>query len=308
MKKIILLLLIFIFFVLSPAALKAVSVQTALIPENTQWLLHFDMEKFTSTRLYSLLLAGHSGNMSKVIGTKILEKFGIDPAKDITGITIFGTAKDKDKAVVSLTGNLHKDTLLSLVKEIKDHKKARHGKYTVYRWDRNQVGAFANDHMLLIGKDESAVKDALDVIAGKKKNIKKTKMMSYLKEMPKNAFLQMAVDNIASIAGAKQPLILQKTGMVFFVALEKNENLTLKLKMATDTVETAKNIEQIVRGFTALAKMQLNGKEGKEHIRKVLETLAISIKGNIVELGLSYPSEALVSILGGSKKGFNFKF
>ena len=308
MRKIILLVLVLMLFVLSPGTAEAVSVQTASIPENTQWLLHFDMEKFTSTRLYSLLLAEHSGNMSKIIGTKILEKFGIDPAKDITGITIFGTAKDKDKAVVSLTGNLHKDTLLSLVKEVKDHKEARHGKHTVYRWDRSQVGAFANDNMLLIGKDDSAIKNALDVIAGKKNNIKKTKMMSYLKDMPKNAFLQVVVDNISSIVGAKQPLILQKTGMVFFMALEKNEDLNLKLKLATDTTETAKNIEQVVRGFTAMAKMQLNGKEGKEHIWKVLEALAISVKGNIVELGLSYPSEALVSVLAGSKKGFNFKF
>ena len=78
--------------------------------------------------------------------------------------------------------------------------------------------------------------------------------------------------------------------------------------METDTVETAKNIEQIVRGFTAMAKMQLNGKEGKEHVWKVLEALSITVKGNMVELGLSYPSEALVSLLGSKGQGFNIKF
>lgn len=302
MKKIILLVLVFMFFVLAPGALEAVSVQTALIPENTQWLLHFDMEKFTSTRLFNLLMAESRGNMFKN-KKEILEKFGIDPVKDITGITIFGTVKDK--AVVVLTGNIHKDFLLSLVKNVKDRKETNYGKHTIYRWDRDQVGVFANDKMLLIGKDESTIKDALDVIAGKKNNIKKTKMMSYLNDMPKDAFLQAAAENISSIVGAQQPLIMQKTGMAFFMALEKNEDLNLKLKMATDTVETAKNIEQIVRGFTAMAKMQLENREGKEHIWKVLEALTISVKGNIVELALSYPSEALVSVLRGTKKGLD---
>ncbi|MFC2155359.1 hypothetical protein ACFLRB_02560 [Acidobacteriota bacterium] len=307
MRKIILLLLVFMFFVLSPGAVEAVSVQTSLIPENTQWLLHFDMEKFTATRLFSLLLAEHSDNMFKS-KSQMLEKFGIDPVKNITGVTIFGTTKDKDETVVMLTGNLHKDFLLNLVKQVKDHKETRHGKHMIYKWERSQFGVFANDKTLLIGKDESAIKGALDVIAGKKKDIKKTKMMSYLKDMPKGAFLQAAAENISSIVGAKQPLLMQKTGMALFMALEKNEDLNLKLKMATDTAETAKNIEQIVRGFTAMAKMQLQGKEGKEHIWKVLEALSISVKGNIVELGLSYPSEALISVLAGSKKGFNFKF
>ena len=308
MRKIILLVLVFMLFVLSPGVAEAVSFKTEFIPENTQWLLHFDMEKFASTRLFGLLSAKNYDNISSVFKAKMLEKFGIDPARDITGITIFGTTEDKEKAVVSITGNLHKDTLLGLVKEVKDHKENRHGKHTIYRWDRDQAGVFASDNLLLIGKDENAIKDALDVIAGKKKSIKKTKMMSYLSEMPKGAFLKVVVDNIASIAGTKQPLLLQKTGMVFFAALEKNEDLNLKLKMATDKAETAKNIEQIVRGFTAMAKMQLNGKEGKEHVWKVLEALSITVKGNIVELGLSYPSEALVSVLAGSKKGIDFKF
>lgn len=308
MKKIIVLLLVFMLFLLLPAAAEAGSLQTSIIPENTQWLLHFDMQKFASTRLCDLLLGENGvGKLDKA--KKMFEKFGIDPLKDITGITIFGPGKDKDKVVVSFTGNLNKNHLLFLLGGVKSHKEFKHGKYTIHNWGHSEFGAFANDNLLLITKDESAIKQTLDVIAGKQKNIKKTKLMFYLKDMPKGAFVEAVADDISSIVGEHKPYILKKTGMAFFLALEKNENLNLKLKMATDTPETAKNIEQIVKGFMSLAKLQQEGKDPKwKQAEKLLEALKISVKGNIIDLELSYPSEELVSFLVGRKSGFNFSF
>jgi hypothetical protein len=293
------------FILILPEVTSAASLQTSIIPENAQWVLHLDIEKFTSTRLFKLFLEKED---DKVLAgkNKIFEKLGIDPLKDITGITIFGSGKAEERAVVSLTGNFNKDRLLSLVKLVKDHEEIKHGKHTIYKWESNQVGAFVNDNMLLMGKNENALRDAIDVIDGKQKNFKKTKLISYLKEIPQGAFLQAVVGDISSIVGESRPLILQKTGMTFFMALEKNENVNLKLKMTTDTAETAANIGQIINGFTAIAKMQVEGKEVKEKALKVLKALTISVKGNVIEMGLIYPSEELIDFLSHNKKKLNF--
>lgn len=309
MKKIIVLLLAVMFFLVLPAVVQGGSLQTSIIPENTQWLLHVDMKKFVSTTLCDKLL----GIDSKINTTKqhMADKFGIDLLKDITGFTIFGSGKDRGKAVVSIAGNLDKEHLLSLLAGAKYHKKIEHGKHTIHNWGRSysEFGAFANDNLLLFAKDERAIKDVLDVIAGKKGNITKSKMMSYLKGIPQDTFFEAVAENISSIVGERQPYILQKTGMAFFLALEKNDNLKLKLKMTTDTAETANNIEQIVKGFMSLIKLQQNKKEAHpkwDQAEKLMEALKISVRGNIIEMELSYPSQELVDILMGSKKGFNF--
>jgi len=305
MKKLIVVVLTLLFILVLPDVSSAASLKTSIIPEDTQWVLHIDIEKFTSTRLYQLIMEKEQGKAFKG-RHKIIEKLGIDPLKDLTGITLFGSGKAEKNAVVSLTGNLNKDHLISLVKQVKDYKEIKHGKHTIYQWENSQFGTFVNDNMLVIGRAEDIIENALDVIAGKQKDIKKTKLMSYLKEVPDGAIIQAVVDDISSVVGKQQPMILQKTGMAFFMALEKNENLNLKLKMTTDTGETATNIGQIINGFMAMARMQVQGKEEiKDQALKLLDALKVTVKGNVIEMGLVYPSEDLINFLIGSRKKLN---
>jgi hypothetical protein len=98
--------------------------------------------------------------------------------------------------------------------------------------------------------------------------------------------------------------------MALFLALEKNDNLKLKLKMTTDTVDTAKNIEQIVRGLIAMVKLNQEGKTGtagKPGLQKlqILENLQIQVNGNILNMELSYPTNELLKMINSGKKGFN---
>ena len=305
MKKLIVVVLTLLFILILPDVTNAASLKTSIIPEDAQWVLHIDIEKFTSTKLFELLMEKEGVKAFKG-KDKMIEKLGIDPLKDLTGITLFGSGQAEKNAVVSITGNLDKDHLISLVKQAKDNKEIKHGKHTIFQWENNQFGTFVNDNMLIIGRAEDMVRNALDVIAGKQKNIKKTKLMSYLEEVPRGAIIQAVVDDISSVAGKNKPMILQKTGMAFFMAMEKNESLNLKLKMTTDTAETAKNIGQIINGFTAMARMQVQGKEEiKDQALKLLDALNVSVKGNVIEMGLIYPSEDLINFLIGSKKKLN---
>ena len=305
MKKLIVVVLTLLFILILPDVTNAASLKTSIIPEDAQWVLHIDIEKFTSTKLFELLMEKEGAKAFKG-KDKIIEKLGIDPIKDLTGVTLFGSGQAEKNAVVSVTGNLNKDHLISLVKQAKGNKEIKHGKHTIFQWENNQFGTFVNDNMLIIGRAEDMVRNALDVIAGKQKNIKKTKLMSYLEEVPRGAIIQAVVDDISSVAGKNKPMILQKTGMAFFMAMEKNESLNLKLKMTTDTAETAKNIGQIINGFTAMARMQVQGKEEiKDQALKLLDALNVSVKGNVIEMGIIYPSEDLINFLIGSKKKLN---
>ena len=303
MKKIIVSMLTLLFALVLPTQVTAASLETSVIPENTQWVLHFDVNAFASTQLSALLMKDDTSQFNKA-SRKISEKFKIDFLKDIAWITIFGQGKDKDKAAFCCRGNFNRDYLLSLLDKAITHRKIQYGKYNIHTWG-SQFGAFANDHLILVSKNENMIKNVLDVIDGKKKNLRAGKMMPYLKEIPKNAFFKAIADDVSSIAGNHgKTVILKNTSMVFFIALEKNGNLKLKIKMTTDSADTAKNIEQIVNGLIALAKIQ--HKEDDSRLA-LLNAVNISLRGNIVQMELSVPSKEFIDIISHGKRTSHFK-
>jgi hypothetical protein len=303
-KSVFTLTLLFLLGVVFVIPAKPASLQTSMIPDNARWVIHFDVEKFTSTRFCDLLKQDEAiGLEKKTLGISKMFKF--DPFKDIMGITVFGTGKGEKNTVVCLSGNFNKDHLLILLDMNVDHRKIPYGKYTIHKWDRSQFGTFATDHLMVIASNEGVLKNVLDVISGKKNNIGASNLMPHLKGIPKDAFLKAVIDNISHLIGADDASkILKKTGMVFFIAMERSENLTMKLKLTTDSPETAKNIQQIVTGFLALARLKQNQGEIDPKL-KFLDDLKVRLERNIVYMELSHPSKDLVKMFSHGKGHFD---
>ena len=297
MKKIVLSLLI-LFLALS-VTLSAKSLQPiSLVPENARWLIHLDVKQFVSTQLFDLLMADKKDKIIE-FNDIMSKKFKLDFFKDVNGITILGMGKDKDNAVLCYDGKVDKEFILGHLKLTKDYKEIPYGKYTIYSWEGDHVGTFANDHLALVGENEDAIKNVLDVISGKKKSMTASNLMTLWKGIPQDAFLKAAAHNIAELADDREAsAILKKTGMAFFMALERNENLKLKLKLTTDTPETANNIHQIVKGFMALANMKKNDKESEEYMKflELLDHLKINVEKNVIQMEFNYPSKDLAEL------------
>lgn len=299
MKKIVLSLLIL--FLAFGVTISAKSLQpTSLVPKNAQWLIHLDMKQLVSTQLFDLLMGDKKDEITK-FNDMMSKKFNIDFFKDVNGITILGMGKDKDNAVLCWDGKVDKEFILALLKLNKDFKEIPYGKYTIYSWDGDHFGTFANDQLALTSEDENAIKNVLDVISGKTKSMKASNLMTLWKGIPQDAFLKAAAHNIAELADDREAsAILKKTGMAFFMALERNENLKLKLKLTTDTPETANNIHQIVKGFMALAKLKQNDKDksSDKHMKflELLNHLTIDVERNVIQMEFTYPSKDLAEL------------
>jgi len=303
-KSVFTMTLLFLLGVVFIIPAKPASLQTSMIPDDARWVIHIDVEKFTSTRLFELLKQDETiGLEKKTLGISKMFKF--DPFKDIMGITLFGIGKGEKNTVVCLSGNFDKDHLLALLDMNADHRTFPYGKHTIHNWHHSQFGTFANDHLVVIANNEGVLKNVLDIISGKKKNSGASKLVPYLGEIPKDAFLKAVIDNISHLVGADDvSTILKKTGMAFFIALERSENLTMKLKLTTDSPETAKNIQQIVMGFLALVKLKQN-QEKTDPGLKFLDDLKVKLEGNIVKMELTHPSSDLVKMFSHRKGHFH---
>jgi len=300
MKKLVLALLI-LFLALS-VTLSAKALQpTSLVPENARWLIYLDVKHFVSTQLFDLLMADKKDKITE-FNDVMSKKFKIDFFKDVNGITILGMGKHKDNAVLCWDGKIDKEFILGLLKADKDFKEIPYGKYTIYSWEGDHVGTFVNDNLALVGEDEEAIKNVLDAISGKTKSMAGSNLMTLWQGIPQDAFLKAAVHNIAELAEDREAsAILKQAGMAFFMAMEKNENLKLKLKLTTDKPETANNINQIVNGFMALAKLKLNEKEkaSDEQMKflELLNHLTINVEKNVIQMEFTYPSKDLAELI-----------
>ncbi len=294
MKKTIIVMLTLMLMLVSVLSAKSATLPANMVPGNAKWVLHLDVKQFLSTKLSDMLKKNYMGDFDEHM-QKLSAEFKFDPFNDTTGITVFGTDKGDENLVVCWAGKFDKPHLLSLLAKAPGYKTLKYGKFTLHNWEKEQFGVFVNTGMLMWARNESAIKNALDTFRGKKKNMTASSLMSQMKDIPGDAFLRAAANNIAALADDDEAsMILKNTGMALFIAMERNENLKLNLRLTTDTPETAKNIEQIVNGFMGMAKMQ---KESKDPWWDLLDNLKTKLKGNILQFELTYPSKALLAML-----------
>lgn len=288
-----------------PAQAKTVPPELSMVPANAQWVVHLDVKTFAATELSKHFLDSKGSPLNEA-NHEVSKHLNVDLMKDVSWITVFGQGKD---AAFCAKGNFDQKHLISLVKEKTALKSVSHGKHTIYTWEKGDenFGAFAGK-MFVYARSESVMKGILDSLGGKKKGGKSAASLAQLKGVPAGTFLSAMVDDIPSLMGKHdRTFVLKQTRMAFFMAMENNGNLGLKLKMTTESPEAAKNIEQIVRGFIAMAKLKggedKNGDDdGVMKALKYLDSLKVDLNGNVLQLALSVPSKELTALLHHEKR------
>lgn len=300
MKKIALVILVSFVLALFPSKSSAESLQTKLIPEEANWLIHVDVEKFAKTELRDIFNDRMKNKMGKEI-REIEKTADIDFFTDITAVTAIGMNSDDDEPVIAFSGNLNKAHLLSLLKEEETPEEIQHGKFLIYNWDHDEYGVFIHDRLLLISENRQGLEKVLDTFIGKGKNISATSLEPRLNALSPATFLIAAANNISGMTDDDDndfgAVILKKTKMAFFTAQEKESKLKLKLSLQTDSPETAKNMEGMVTGLKSFLAMH----EKIDPEWDLLKNMKISVDGRAVWLESESPVEELLHVLQGLK-------
>lgn len=304
MKKAIFLLIILLtLFLVCESG--ASTLQKSIIPEDVDWVIHFDLEKFSSTQFGDQLL-----NNENIFGltqknARFHDKYQIDILKDIKGFTVYGSGKDEENSVVCLRGNFDQAYLLGLLAEEDSHKEIQHGNFIVHTWNYHEAGVFVDDNLTLIAHDVTAIRKALDVIAGKKANITTSSLMSTMNEIPPNVFFTALARDISELAEHESDVfIFKKTESALFTIKEEKEYVNLSLNFSVKTLEDARNMESVIRGLISLAKMQME--VDQRDVLRPLDDIGISTEGKKIRVELSYPIQEMIDIVLGKVKFFPF--
>jgi hypothetical protein len=307
MKKIILILTAFILAValgLIAAPGPAVATdQLSVVPADAQWALYIDVQRLTSSAMFKAL--GGEQEMGKIRGKTdpFFAKLRIDPEKDLKGVTVFGRGKQDEDAVVALSGKFDRAHLIGLIKAETSHKEIPYGKHTVYSWDDDEFGAFADDDLILLGENEQSLKSALDALEGRKRDAAPPLLAGVLKDFP-NAIMVFGVDSISGLLGEEhdKPVILTKMKSAYGALAEAGENFSLEVSIGAESDQVAKDVEQAIRGLIAIANLQLKASDAQAFA----EAIKIAVDGKNVRINAAYPLNKLVGLLHSKSKDLSF--
>lgn len=297
MKKLIIILAALTLALLFCFSAAASSLQVSVVPSDALWVLHLDIEKYASSELYKLLAdkEGAAGINQKA--GELFGKFKIEPFTDLKGITIYGRGKGEEDAVVAVSGNFDKPHLLGLIKAEATTKELPYGKYTLYNWDKSDFGVFATDSLILLAEQEGSIKLALDALDGKIGNISSSPLMAQIKKESAEAMVVGAASDISSLAGEdEKSALLGKIRAASCSIAEKGDAFNLKIDIGADSAQTAKEMEQAIRGLIAIGNLQL---AETTEVKTLLQNINLALDGEKVRIALSYPIAKLAEMLKG---------
>lgn len=280
----------------------AVTLDRSILPADTHWVMHLDMNQFNKTWLKKHLFDGEHDIFKLKRAEEHLSRYAkVDFFEDITGITVLGNKNNKHDMVVVCTGRFDQPYLLEQVRKTHDYNKEKYKKYTLHTWEHHNYGVFVGKSKLVYSRSKEAVKNVLDLMSGKRAGTN-PRLAKYLEMIPANTFLSAAVEDISKLSGKRgyPSVMLKQAGMASFIALEKNKDLTMKVVLNTKKDETATQIQQMITGIIAVVRMQ-EDKEELKYARKLLDALVVKTEGNQVKLFFTFPSEELVKIISKSK-------
>jgi hypothetical protein len=291
--------LIFILMTVYLLSIDIESLQTSLVPNTAKWFIHIDVAKLSKTQIKKIFTEKYDSDLEhEILG--IEETANIDFFEDITAVTAIGMDEGSDEPVIAFSGNLNKEYLLSLLKD-EEYEEIPYGSYLVYSWD-SEYGVFVSDKLLLIGESEEGIKKVLDTYSGNSANILSTPLESYLKSLSPDAFLLAVAEDIMGMIDEDDDdfgsLLLKKTKQAFLSATEKNDRLTVKLNLETDSGETAKNLIEMANGLKAF--LAMNEKIDPEW--EFIKDLKIGSQGSTVYLESQGSSSEILHILFGLEK------
>ncbi len=282
---------------------KAASSQMSAVPPDAQWALHIDMQRLTSSTLFKGLLEENGPAKMKGKADNFLGKLKIDPMKDLKGITVFGRAARDEDAVVALRGKFDKAHLLGLIKAEEAHKEIPYGKSTIYSWDGDEFGAFAAEDLILLSESEASIKAALDTLEKNKKDVAAFPFLARVMKESPNAIFAAAVNSISGLVGEKgKPVILSKMRQAGGSIFESGENVNLKVSIAAESAQVAKDVEQAIRGLIAMASLQLVDAEAQAFA----QSIKIDVDGENVRIDASYPAKKLMDLARSKGKHLSF--
>ncbi|MDB5299543.1 MAG: hypothetical protein JWO87_1206 [Phycisphaerales bacterium] len=252
--------------------LRATALDPRQLPGEACWFIHVDVDAANASTVGKSV---RDAWLSRPEGHEAIEKahevIGIDPVRDVHGITVYGTSYAPDAGVVIVRGKVDRGKLLALIKNMPGYRVEAAGGREIYLWTeggrhnehdvdhpaKTSAGAFFGDDMVVIGPGPKPVAAALDVLENKSPGLAKDSPLAI--PAAEGSVIQAAA---AGLANAKNlPLnspVLRQCDYGTLAVGEMNGEVFLHGKIVAKSADVASQIRALIEGAKAMAALQSN--------------------------------------------------
>lgn len=266
-------------------------------PSGTKWILNLDIKAVQSSPILNYLSekiapAKRQEVQNKLAAIKAL--FGVDLLKDIDQLVIAGNGNAEKGGVAYVYGMFDAQRLSTILAGNEKFAAFDHNGIKVLTWNDGKAKclSFAKPGLAMVSSSQTALTDALDVLAGKKAGLPSdSKFKNTIAGARQNLLTLEAVD-VPSIVGEqpKAQALKQAQALCLQVNAAQAETLSAQLSMAATTEETAVQIRQALLGIQALALLRAN----EEPEQAALASLAkIAGEGTTVGVSIDLPKNVI---------------
>ncbi len=266
-------------------------------PAGTKWVLNLDIKAAQASPVLNYLSEKVAPAKRQKVQNKlaaIQTMFGIDLLKDIDQLIIAGNGSAEKGGVAYVYGTFDAQRLSTILAGNEKCSALDHNGFKVLIWNEStpKCLSFVRPGLAMLSSSQTALTDALDVLAGKKAGLSASSAFkSSFADTGRNVLTLQALD-VPSIVG-EQPraqALKQAQSLSLSVNAAQAETLSAELSVASSSEETALQIKQTLLGIQALALLRA----AEEPEQASLASLAkISGQGATVGVTIDLPQTVL---------------
>lgn len=128
------------------ASTQAAPLRTGWVDPQATWVAHIDVEALAASQIAQTVFSESGVSIDDDLAD-IQRELGIDPRRDVFGVTVFGSGPDDDSAVLVITGSPAIDRAVAKIPDhLPGYQAIREGAHTVHTWTDND-----DMHYLYVG-------------------------------------------------------------------------------------------------------------------------------------------------------------
>jgi len=274
------------------------------LSENTKWVLAADFNAANASPLVKSITEQIDAEKRKQAEAKVAAiqaMFGTDLLKDIDYIVLSGAGSAEKGVAVYVYGKYDQQRLSTILAGADNYSSVKHEGTTVHCWmdksDKKQKYlAFAKSGLVLLSDQQQVVKDALDVLGGRKPCLQSGSPLAQAFRRSTENIIGLYASDLSSIVGeAPQAAILkQAQGLALRIRVAGEEALNADLAVTADTAETAQQVQQTLLGVQAFT--LLRAAEAPE-LATLASRVKITLEGKAVGVTLNLPKSIIEKTL-----------
>jgi len=284
-------------------SLAAAPLDEARLAADAKWVAHVDFDALRASTTVRALAGPWlaTGRVQRELA-KIHDKVGLDPAKDLHGLTVYGPEPVEGRGVALLIADFDRARLEAFLAEQPDHATASYGKSVIHSWTHRRPRrgdvtiheSLPGEATVLFSQDLGDLKAALDVLDGQAPNLSASDSPLKGPARP-GTVLDLRAAGLAEAGLPLKSPILRRSELLRIALGEHESTAFVEARLVARSEQNAADMRDVVLGAVAFARLYC---DGNDEALEILDAIRVQREGRSVTLTWEGRARDVLKVVG----------